>query len=469
MKKIQKNQAVSLLIMCVSMAGCASLDSSQEHLTPKLPIPSEWAAEVGVTAPDTQWIAELGDAQLHALIDEALANNFNLQASAARMRSALASANVQGASRLPTLNGTVDGNRSKTNTNGTETYSNRFSIGLASSWEIDLWQRLNHRTRSAVATAEARRADYEAAQLSLAANIAKSWFSLIETRLQTELSQRRVNSFKATLDVINDRYLSGIGDALDVRLARENHASARSTLLIQQRSLATAQRTLETLLGRYPSGQLENTGTLASISAPIPDSQPLQLLERRPDLRAAKATLISASENQIDARRNMLPSLTLTASGGHSTDEFKNLLDWDNLFWNLAAGLTQPLFQGGKLKAQREIANAQLDEALANYTQTALDAFREVETALAVDPLLVNQLQAQKTAADEAREGAELALERYQAGITGIVTLLESQRRAFSAESNLLSTQLTLITNRIDLHLALGGNFSRSKAQEPSS
>lgn len=469
MIKNQQLQGVGIASLCLLLSACASLPESTPPSGPDIAIPEQWQSTLPNTINNTDWVDELGDETLSKLIDEALDNNFSLQASAARVRAAYSNADIQRASRLPTLNGTVDGSRSKTTNSGVENTGNRFSLGLTSSWEIDLWQRLNHRTKSALATAEARRADYEAARLSLAANIAKSWFSLVETRLQTELSQRRVDNFAATLDVINDRYLSGIGDALDVRLARENHASAQSTLFNQQRALISTQRTLETLLGRYPSGELAATGPLVDVSTPIPAKQPLQLLEQRPDLRSAKANLVSTSENQIDTRRNMLPSLTLTASGGHSTDEFKNLLDWDNLFWNLAAGLTQPIFQGGRLKAQREIANAQLEEALANYTQTALDAFREVETALAADPLLVSQLKAQETAATEAREGAELALERYQAGITGIITLLDSQRRAFGAESSLLSTQLTLITNRIDLHLALGGNFSRRKAQEPSS
>lgn len=470
MNKTPFYQRISLITLSVVLSACAHLSDPENATSPAISIPPQWQSPVSeLSSSNTEWVDELGDETLSKLIDEAIDNSFNLRASAARMRTAYANADIQGADRLPTLSANLDGRRAKQTSSGTKRIDNEFSLGLQSSWEIDLWQRLSHRTRSAVATAEATRADYEAARLSLAANIAKSWFSLVENRLQTDLSQRRVDNFKATLDVINDRYLSGIGDALDLRLARENHATAMSTLFGQKRSLAAAQRTLETLLGRYPSGALATSGHLVEVSTPIPSDQPLNLLEQRPDLRASKSRLVSASENQIDASRNLLPSLRLTASGGNSTSEFRDLLDWDSLFWNIAAGLTQPLFQGGRLKAQRNVAQSQLDEAFANYTQTALNAFREVETALASDPLLIQQLDAQKTAANEAREGADLALERYQAGINGIITLLDSKRRAFSAESTLLSTQLNLILNRIDLHLALGGNFSPRKAQEQSS
>lgn len=461
-----KIQSLTMLLLPVITVGCASVDKVSNNTKPTLPLPEQWQALPANVSADTRWIDALGDANLQALIKEALGSNFSLRASEARVRAALGSARIAGADGRPTLSASLDSRRSKQTSAGIETIGNQFSLGLQSSWELDLWQRLGHRSRAASATADASIADWHAAQLSLSANIAKSWFAFIESQQQTDLSQRRVDNFSATLDVINDRYLAGIGSALDVQLARENRASAQSTLLNQQLLRASNRRTLETLLGRYPAGAIESTGGLEASIPRIPNSQPLTLLERRPDLRAAKARVIAASENNIDVSRNFLPSLNLTVSGGNSSDEFSQLLDWDQLFWNLAAGLTQPIFQGGRLAAQRDIATAQWEESLANYTQTALTAFNEVETALASEPLLNQQMQAQSVAAQEARRAAELALERYQAGITTIVTLLESQRRAFNAESSLLSVKRSLILNRIDLHLALGGSFSSDEKQK---
>ena len=169
--------------------------------------------------------------------------------------------------------------------------------------------------------------------------------------------------------------------------------------------------------------------------------------------------MLASDERVSQAKKNRLPQIRLTTSGGSSTDEFKKLLDSDTLIWSIAGGLTAPLFQGGRLKANQELAMANANQALYQYAQTVLNAFREVETALAATPLLDKQQQALKTAVNEAQESERLAAEQYRAGLVDIVTWLEAQRQLFTARSNLLQIQNQQLQNRIDLHLALGGDF----------
>ncbi len=401
---------------------------------------------------------------------QALAANIDLAAAAARVKAAGAQAIIAGADRLPQLDLELDGQRSKGSLQGSEsavrTIRNRFTLEATAGWEIDLWGRLAHLNRAALADAGAVVADYRAARLSLAAQVARAWFTAIEAKQQTRLSNSVVGSFHRSLEATEARYRLGIGSSLDVRLSRANVAGAEADLAQRQRELDTALRNLDVLLGRYPEAQQELPAELPSVAREVPAGLPAQLLQRRPDLIAARERLFAASERAREANKNLLPRLQLTASGGTVSDEFNNLIDFDTLVWSLFAGLTQPIYQGGRLKAQRLLAAADNHEAWAQYAQAVLDAFREVETLLAAEPLFEQQEKALKRAAQESIEAAKQALDQYRVGLTDIITLLESQRRAVTAESSRLLIARLRLTNRINLYLALGGPFDKDTAPE---
>jgi NodT family efflux transporter outer membrane factor (OMF) lipoprotein len=219
------------------------------------------------------------------------------------------------------------------------------------------------------------------------------------------------------------------------------------------------------LLGHYPSGELQISDQLPELKTTVPVGLPSQLLIRRPDLIAAEHRLTAAGERLQEAQKNRLPSIRLTGSGGVGSSALNELLNWDSLVWSLLAGVTQPVFEGGRLDADRALAKARHGEAWANYAQTVLVAFQEVETALAAEDRFVQQLEQLQRATDEANEAADLALSRYQNGLTDIITLLDAQRRAFDAKSALLRTQRERLDNRVALYLALGGEFSQSGAE----
>lgn len=449
-------------LLALATAGCAGLDAAPARRAPPVAVPADWQAG----APDGWrggWLETLGDPALTRLVEDAVAGNFSLQSAASRIQAARARARIAGADPLPRAQLTAGASRSDQNGGGVvdpgNSPSNRFELRGQVSWETDLWGRLSDSTRAARADWQAARADYEAARLSLAANIARRWFDTIAARAQTRLARDTVVSFEQSLATIENRYRQGIGEALDVRLARNNLANARANLSQRRRQQRNGVRELQTLLGRYPAGDMEPPDRLPEVVEPVPAGLPAELLERRADLTAAEARLQATGFRLANAEKNRLPGITLTAGGGTSSDTLRDLVDLDAFVWSLAADLVQPLFQGGRLAAERDLARANDAEALNVYAQTALTAFREVEDALDSETYLADQVAASRIAATEAQAAEELALDQYRRGLTGIITLLESQRRKFNADSALIDVVNQRLQNRINLHLALGGDF----------
>jgi len=444
------------------LAGCALpvKDRSAESIVAP---PSNWTALSDVGAVGTGWMHDFEDAQLRAVLEEALRHNYSLKAAAARLESARAGAVIGGAARWPQIELSVDGSRRKrSGTSGfaiTSAISDSFNLGGSVSWEIGLWGKLNHRHRASIADWQASQADYYGARLSLAGATARAWFNAIESDLQLRLARDTVASFEKNLTVVQEGFERGINPALDLRLTRANVESARSTLQQRLRQHDVAVRTLEIIIGRYPAGRIKHSEALPRLRSGVPAGLPSELLQRRPDLVAAERRLEALSHRSQEAQKARLPSIRLTGSGGTSSNEFDSLLNSDFSVWAIAGGITQPLFQGGRLKAGGKRAEANYRESAANFAQTALRAFREVESALTASVYLREEEAALGAASEESIGAEELAWERYQKGLTDIITVLESQRRSFTARRTLLQISNQRLQNRIDLYLALGGDF----------
>ncbi|MBN2887674.1 MAG: efflux transporter outer membrane subunit [Chromatiaceae bacterium] len=458
----------------LAFATLAILASSCAKLPPlKTPqAPARWTAQFPQAPGEPQgWLNDFQAPRLHALVARALAFNYDLQTAVARLEAARAQARIANAPRLPALEANFDAARNKRRIIGSAATASRivtnFDLGATVNWELDLWGRLANAARAAAADAKATQADYRAARLLLAADVSRGWFGAIEAELQVRLADRTAENFRRSLAVIEERYRRGLNTALDVRLARENVASAESTLAVRRRERDAALRALEVLLGRYPAAELVAADSLPKVQAPVPAGLPAALLTRRPDLVAAEYRLTAAGERLKEARKNRLPALRLTASGGTASGELQTLLDGRSSVWSLLAGLTQPLFQGGRLAAEQALTQAERHEAWASYAQAVLTAFREVETALAAEAWYREQEAALRRAAEEAGEAAALALDRYRQGLVDIITLLESQRRAFDAESARLRTARERLNNRVTLYLALGGDFGNPAGVTP--
>jgi NodT family efflux transporter outer membrane factor (OMF) lipoprotein len=328
-------------------------------------------------------------------------------------------------------------------------------------WELDVWGRLNDTRFAARLDTEQAAANLQAARLSLAANTAKGWFNLAETELQSQLAKQTLSSYTNNLAVLEEGLQRGLTKALDVHLMRTSVHNAQNNLQLRIRERDSARRSLEILLGRYPKSKLALNSGLPSLTNAVPAGLPSQLIERRPDVLSAQRAYQAAHKRVDSANKDRLPKFSLTASYGTSSDELENVLDINNNIWNLAANLTKPIFDAGKIKSQVQRAKAQREQAKYQYVQTTLQAFAEVETALAAETFLVKQETALSNAAKEANEAEKLAQDDYLAGLAGLVTVLESQRRVFDAKRSLIDLQNLRLQNRIDLYLALGGEFSK--------
>lgn len=463
------------LLIALLLPACASAPPAAE---PDVEVPETWSAGTpDAAAAESPWWTSFGAGDLDAAVSEALARNHDLRAAAAAVDAALAQARIAGADSEPQIGASFDGGKRQQVFVGLpipgaggvlQSRSSSYSAGLNVSWEADLWGRLRAGEAAALADADAAAADYAGARLSLAGQVAKTWIAVVEARQQVKLALETVDSRRTSTERIAARYRRGVAPPLELRLARSNQAEAESAVELRRRQLDGARRRLEILLGRYPAGRIAGDDVeLPAVPPEVPAGLPAELVARRPDLQAAERRLAATGFRVRQARRALYPRLTLTGSGGTSSNRLQDLVDGDFSVWNLAGGILAPIFQGGRLRAAVELAESSRDAALARYAQGVLQAFAEVETALAAERLLAAEETAQAAATEESKAAVRLAEDRYLAGLGDYLTILESQRRAFLAESRLLSLRALLLSNRVDLHLALGGDFGPGAARAP--
>jgi NodT family efflux transporter outer membrane factor (OMF) lipoprotein len=463
------------------LAGCAGTPPPPAAIEPPPDLPSAWTATgEGRSAEGTlnsDWWTAFGDVELDACVATALKQNRDLAAAAARVFAANELAILAGAPVLPTVDAQLDAQRSRRvfvgfpfGTGGVP--SNTATIlnaNLTVRWELDLWNRLRSTEAAALADAQASTADFAAARTSLAGQVCRAYFALVEAREQLRLTEATVTAFAATADDVRERFRRGVRPAIDTYQSTTSLESARADRALRQQRLAAAARQLEVLMGRYPGKLVNGAETLTRTLPEVPAGLPSVLLDRRPDLAAAERRL-AASGCRVDAARAALyPRLSLTASGGTNSEELSDLLDDSFRVWSLGANLLQPLFRGGALRAEVRRNEAVQLTSIAEYGAALLRAFAEVENALESSTWLAQQERAVQSAAENSAMARDLARERYQLGLTTFLEVQDSQQRAFVAQSANLAVRRQRIDNRIDLILALGGGYGNAAVTAPDS
>lgn len=509
----------SVSLLALLAVGCASVD--EKLLDTRLPEPpASWTAAEDVADPPVgDWLAPFGDQALYGLVNEAMAHNNNLLAAAANLDAARATAKIARANLLPTLNaqggasrnaivsdpslaaqaggasvaggtsakdlekqfgvdadndGKLDGldlyigapggtpgqdGIAESPLPNRRVYINNYSLGAQLNWEIDLWGRISDETRAAYKDAKASLAQFEGARLSIAGAVTQSWFGLIEARQQRELAERDVTARESNLRVTERRYESGVASSLDVRLSRSALGSSQATLAVRQRGEKEAARRLEILLGRYPAAELEAAAKLPELPPLAGAGAPGDILARRPDLIAAEAQMEANGLRARAARKALLPRLTISSQIGTSGPDLSDLIDPERIAGNIAAGLFQPLFQGGRIRANVKRQRAVAEASLLSYAQTALQAYEEAENAIAAENYLAAGEAALKLAFEEAAAAEQLTERRYTSGTATIFDLLNAQTRRIVAESAYIQVQRQRVANRVALYLAIGGDF----------
>lgn len=465
----------AILLCCAALAACASPNLEPPELAQNLP--STFAAG-GVSAqPDDDWWNRFGDPQLAALIEEAVSESPQVGQALARVEQARAQGRIQQADQLPQVSVSASASKAQQTLGGlgpigaipgaggegedapTSFTTENYDLSANVSWETDLFGAL--RARSAAAREEflASEANLRAARQAVAAQVARSYFALVEARAQVALSEEVVETFGEIARQVGNRADVGIAPPNDKLLAISNLESARAGLQQRRESVERLTRQLELLLRDYPSGTQATTALLPPVPEPPPTGLPVDLLTRRPDVAASMFQLRAAGFRTAAAQRSLLPSLNLTGSAGTASNELGDLLDGDFFVWSIAGRLLQPIFQGGRLRAQVRLAEGQRDEASERYVETLLTALSEVETALAIDDDLAAREAALVAAAEASQQSVDISFNRYRAGIDPFLTVLQSQQGALDARSAVIATRRARLENRVALHLALGGGF----------
>ncbi len=440
--------------------------------------PGAWAATREARAGiDRRWMGKIGGSELRGLVDTAVSNNQDLKAAAARVDRAGAEAKIAGAGRLPSLGLGLDGNRSKQNFIGfpfgaagggvPSNISQQFGVNLNAAWEVDVWGRAKAGQEAAIADAQARAYEYEAARVSLAGQVAKAWLALGEANEQVELAQEAVEASGVLADAVRERFERAIADgggtAAQVRLTESERASRQAALAQRKQERERVLRQLEILMGKYPSGSLAAGARLPAFPGRTPSGLPSELLLRRPDILAAERSLASSGRKVKQRKLARFPSLNLTGSAGTTTNSISDVLRSDFGVWSVGGSLTQPVFQGGAITGEISKAKATEREEAAMLQKVVLDAFGEVEQALVAETYLAERERAGKAAAGLAKEAAGRAGEEYSAGTGDVLTLIDATQRMIESASQYAAIRRLRLDNRVDLHLALGGDFRAAK------
>jgi NodT family efflux transporter outer membrane factor (OMF) lipoprotein len=461
-----------ILILLTGLSGCQKKSIEIRH-KPAMQIPGTWSTvQVDDSEIIKQWWNSFQDPTLDELIGRGLAKNYNLQSASARIEAAIEQVKIIGADSLPQVSAGFNGNGQRQNFIGlpipgaeggvlSRTYSSA-GISLSTSWEPDVWGRVAAGKMAAVQDLAALEADLRAAKLSLVAQISKAWFAVLESLEQIRLSERTVASYQKTADRVRGRYEKGLQSSLDLRLSLSSLHGAQALLEQRRQQLDVGKRQLEILLGEYPAAALEAIGVLPVLPPTPPTGIPSELVSRRPDLVSAERMMWAAGARWTQARLALYPSFSISGSLGTSSSDWFQILNGNFFVWNLAGNILQPIFQGGRLKAQIRVEDARSKEAAASWANNVLMAFSEVEVALSAERFLAQRESELEKAARQSTASLRLAENRYDSGLEGFVTVLESQRRSLESESQLLTIKRSRLDNRVDLHLALGGGFDEN-------
>lgn len=463
---------IASLLAALALAACATdpPPSSQEirdQALPDLPFPDDWRAGGADGAVADDWLATFADPELDALVAEAIARNLDLRVAAARVEQADAYAEVARAALRPAVNLLGTGGLKL---GGGDLSSALQGVLLGISWEPDLWGRLRYGRDAAESSLLAARADMEFARQSLAASTARGWFTATETLLLLRVTAEIVAAQQQLVTLAQQRATVGVGAEQDVAVAQATLAQLEDARRQLELAHQQALRALEILLGRYPTAELRARETLTELPAPVPAGMPLAILERRPDLIAAERRVAAAFQRVGEAKAARLPNIKLNASASVIDSDVVDLKsDYENPSIGAGASFVAPIYAGGALDAQVEIRDAQQREAVADYGRRVLAAIGEVEGALASGQALADRRVSIERMLAENERALAMARESYRVGQTDLRAVQAQLLAVLSSRTALTSLRSAELAQRVGLHLALGGSFTRPPEPPPES
>jgi len=423
-------------------------------------------ATPGDLADRGDWWTLLGDPQLDALIARVNVSNQTIAAAEASYRQARAIVREQRASLFPTLDLSGGATRSggggsNSGTTGSSGGGGRYQVGLGAGWEPDLWGRIRANIGGAQASAEASQADLAGARLSMQGELAVNYLGLRQTDAEIALVARTVEGYQRSLTITQNRYAAAIAPRSDVLQAQTQLANAQADLESLAQTRATYENAIATLIGEPASnfrlaGDPAWTGRLPD----VPTGLPSTLLERRPDIAAAERRVAAANADIGVARAAFFPTLNLSASGNSSATALGGLFSASANTWSLGLSAAQTLFDAGARKARVEQTRAAYDASVADYRQTVLIAFEDVENQLTAVQVLERRYALLRTSSNAADQTEQMILNQYKAGQVAYTDVVQAQASALSARRSLLAAGVQRQTTAVALIQALGGGWA---------
>ncbi len=453
---------------CLALAALAGCASGPDYVRPAVDLPGTYKESAGWTpaqpravAGSRDWWRAYGDATLDALVADADRANQDLRQAEARWRAARALVDQTRAGLWPSLSASAGADRARTNSSGPRT-ADALSLGLAASWEPDLWGALRRGVEGAQAGADASADDLAAARLSLQAALAQDYVQLRSLDEQRALYATTIAAYQRALQLTQAQHAAGVALQSDVALAQSQLATAQATAVDLDAQRAQTEHALAILTGRAPAQfSLPATERGLALQLPAaPPSLPSQLLQSRPDIAAAERRAAAANAGIGVARAAWFPSLALGASGGFSAADAARLFDVPARVWALGATLAQTLFDGGARRARDAQALAAWDLAVAQYRQTVLDGLQQVEDQLALRRLLDQEATLQATAVEAAQRAERLALVQYQAGTTSYLAVVTAQQLSLANQRTAVQLRARQLAASVALVGATGGGWS---------
>jgi len=467
----------NLMVAAGSAALLAACAVGPKPVVPTMPVASQGdfigsqSAAVSTAAVQGDWWRLYNDPTLDGLVQQALAENNQLEAAAANLRAVRASLSEARTSRLPSTTTSATFNRAQSSTitnpaaGGAELPEvDTYDVGLEMSYEVDLFGRVESTIRAARADARAAEAALEIVRVTVAAETARAYADTCALNAQVAVAERTIGLQGQTADLTQNLLNAGSGNGLDVARARAALEQTRATLPPLRAARDAALFRLATLTGRTPaevSQAAKACSTTPQLSQPIPIGDGATLLARRPDIRQAEAELAAAGARVNVATAGMFPSVRLGGSLGSTALDSSDLGNSENFRFSVGPLISWSFPNVLAARAQIKQADARADAALANYDQTVLTALEETETALSAYANELDRQRALRTARDQAKRAAELSRMRFDAGVDSFLTVLDSERTLAGADAALAGSEQSVANAQVTLFKALAGNWSQ--------
>ncbi|VTU23312.1 Toluene efflux pump outer membrane protein TtgF precursor [Variovorax sp. SRS16] len=474
---LRKVTAVAAAAMALALAGCADMAGIDSHaklrdadsLGLSQAQPAAAAAMPAIPAVESQWWLAFGDAQLDALVNQAIEGNPNLQVARARLARAQASAMIAESALKPQLNGSLDLTRQKFS----DTYIYPAPLGgsvqetgtlqLNGSWELDFFGKNRSALDTAIGAANAAAADQEAARVLLASNVARSYFQWARLSGQLAVAQRTLAQRQETLALVRDRVSAGLDTRLELRQSEGGLPQARQQIEALNEQVEITRHALEALVAHPNATQSLTAPALADIKPiALQPTIPADLLGRRADIAAARWRVEAATRDVANARTQFYPNINLVAFAGFQSIGFSNLMKSDSQQWGVGPAIRLPIFEAGKLRANLRGKAADLDAAIESYNATVLDAVRDVADQVASAQSIGRQQVEQRDAQAAAESAYDIAVQRYRAGLGNYLNVLTAETTVLAQRAQAVDLAARALDTQVALARALGGGYQPS-------